>query len=1117
MGLKIIYGKPGSGKSQYCFRQIANQLKEETKIYMITPEQFSFTAETKLMKTVSSGAIMNAEVVTLSRMAYRILNEVGGSAKTQLSKCGKAMLIYDILNKHKGELKFLGKSDENVDLAVRAITELKKHSITIQDLQKETQKIEDTYLQTKLKDITLIYEKFEEQIKGKYIEETTLLEILANSIESTNFVQNSIIYLDEFAGFTKQEYEVIKQFIKLAKQVNITITTDDLNINTNPDIDIFYSNKITIAKIWSMVNENNFEIEKPIHLEKNYRFQTKELKHLSENIKSQKYTIYEEDVENLHLFLAQNPYSEIENMAKQITNLIKKEDRRYKDIAIITKNISEYAPCVRAIFAKYQIPVFIDEKREVTQNIIIQYLLAILEILKQNFSKNSVFNYLKLGFSQIDFDEIFELENYANKWGIKQNKWKKDFCYEIEKEEKKQKIERYNELRKQIIEPLLMLKEKIDSKKTIKHITKCLYEWIQNQNIEETITKKIQELEEKNLLDLAQEYLESYKIILNLLDEMILVLGEEKTTIEQYIRILKIGLRNSQLAKIPGTQDQVIFGDIERSRSHKVKTVFIIGLNDGSFPSVNKEEGFLDDADREKLKQDGIELAKGTKEKLYEDNFNIYKAFTTAQNSIYLSYLSSDKEGKPLRPSMLIHKIKKLYPKLEEKSDLTNKQYVMANKQVVYEALLENIAKLREKKEIDPVWYHLYQYYKRKSHWQEKLANDLQGLNHTNIPQKIQPQSMEKLYGNTLNTSVSRLEKYRSCPFSYYLQYGLKLKEKDELKIHTFQTGTFMHETIDEFFKQVKEQGLELAQIEEEEIYQMVSQIMEKSLQQSKNYIFCSTAKYKLLVGRLKKMVSKALKYIIQTLIYSDFSIEGVEVEFAKKGKYQPIELTLEDGKKVEITGKIDRVDISNGKYVRIIDYKSASKNVDLNEVYAGLQIQLLTYLDAICQEEERKPAGIFYFSLLEQMIKADRKISEEEIEEQIKKNFRMKGLILADVKIIKMNDNTLTHGTSKLVPASITTSGNVNEKWTNGVDEKEFKVLQDYINFIIKQIAKEIWSGKIDLKPYNKNGKTPCEYCEYKVICGFCAKNNKYYYIDKKSKDDILSKMEKDMEKVEK
>lgn len=1113
MGVRIIYGKPGSGKSEYCYKEIAKQLNKEKKIYMITPEQFSFTAETMLMKAVDAKALIHAEVLTLSRMAYRVLNEVGGSTKKYLSKSGKAMLIYSLLNQYKKQLKFLGKSDDNIELCMNTITEFKKHGITIQDLQKETEQIEDIYLKTKLKDMTLIYEKFQEQIKGKYIEETDLLTILDNHIEETDFMQNSIIYLDEFTGFTQQEYQVITKLIKLAEQVNITLCIDDLNINTNPDIDIFYANKVTLAKIWNMINENDLKLEEPVHLQKTYRFKTEELQHLSENMHNHKSTTYKKNVENIELFLAQNPYAEIENIAKKITQLIRMGNNRYQDIAIITKNIEEYASLVRVLFAKYNIPVFIDEKRDVNQNIIIQYILSVLEVIHKNFSTESVFHYLKIGFSEIEEDEIFSLENYCNQWGIKQNKWKTDFVYEKEKEEKRQKVERFNELRKKIVEPLLRVKERMEENKTAENMTKCLYTFLQEQKIEEKIAYKVKELEEKHLIDLANEYITSYQIMIELLDEIVLIFGNDKLTIEQYSKIIKIGLKNSELGKIPGTQDQVIFGDINRSRSHKVKNVFIIGVNDGSFPHVNKEEGFLDDDDREKLKKDGIELAKGTLDRLYEENFNIHKAFTTAENNLYLSYTSSDKEGKSLRPAMIVYKIKKIFPRLQEKSDRISKEYEIANEEVTYEELLQNITKLSQQEEISEIWYDIYAYYQQNQKWKEKLESDLQGLNYTNIPQDIQKENIDKLYGNTLNTSISRLEKYRSCPFSYYLQYGLKLKEKEELKIRNFETGSFMHETIDDFFYKVQEQKLNLAEIEEEQIQTIVSEIIDKNLQATKNLIFRSTAKYITLVKRLKKMVSKALKYIIQTLIYSDFTIEGTEVEFGKKGKYEPIRLTLEEGKKVEIIGKIDRIDTAtgeDGKYIRIIDYKSSSKNIDLNEVYAGLQIQLLTYSDAIIKEEEIMPAGVFYFSLLEQMIKSDKKISDQEIEELIRKNFRMKGLILADVKIIQMNDNQLKTGSSKLVPAAITSSGSVNEKWTNGVNKEEFKILQDYIHYIIKEIAQEIFSGKIEIKPYHKKGKTPCEYCEYKTICGFNTKqnHNNYRYIEQKSKEDILKRM---------
>lgn len=1118
MGLRIIYGKPGSGKSQFCFSEIAKLIDKKESIFIITPEQFSFTAERKLMEAVNKNAVINAEVITLTRMAYRVLSDIGGEIKQSLSKCGKAMLVYSILNKYKKELEFLGKSDENIDLVIRTITEFKKHGITINNLKDEVEKTQNAYLKTKLSDMILLYENFENKIVDNYIDDTDLLTMLAKNLDEVEFIKNSIIYIDEFVGFTHQEYEIIKGLIKYAKQVNITICVDNLNPAINPDTDIYYSNKITLYKLIDLVNENNFKLEEPVFLKDQYRFKTKELKHLANNIYEIQSTKYEENVENIQLFLAKNPYSEIENIAKEIKKLVRDKKIRYKDISIITKNIDTYASLVRAIFKQYEIPVFIDEKRDLNQNIIIQYVLSILEILVKNFSSESVFSYIKLGFCEIDEDEIFKLENYCNKWGIKQNKWKKDFNIEAEDKSKKQEVERLNELRKQIIMPLIELKESIKKEKTAINITKSLYEFIQNQKIEEKVISRISKLEEEKNIDLANEYKSSYQVLIEILDEIVLIFNEEKISLDNYSKILKIGLKNSGLGKIPGTQDQVTFGDVNRSRSHKVQNIFIIGLNDGSFPSINKDEGFFNDLDREELKQDGIELAKGTLEQLYEDNFNIYKAFTTAENQLYLSYVSTDSESKSLRPSMLINKIKKMFPKLIEKSDVINKEYDLFNKEVTYEELIENIDKIRSGESIDKIWYEIYNYYKSQNEWKEKLFEDLEGLRYSNLPNQIKKANIDKLYGNKLNTSVSQLERYRSCPFSYYLQYGLKLKEKEELKIQSFNTGSFMHETIDEFFEYVREEQILLTQIEEDKIKEIVSQIIDKNLNLSKNYIFTATAKYKVLVKRLKRIVSKALKYIIETLIYSDFDIEGTEIEFNKKGKYPPIVLELDNGKKVEITGKIDRIDTADsddGKYLRIIDYKSSSKNIDLNEVYAGLQIQLLTYTDAICKAEDIMPAGVFYFSLLEQMIKADKKVSDEEIENMIRKNFRMKGLILADVKIIKMNDNTLKTGSSKIVPAAITQSGTVNEKWTNGVNKEQFKILQDYIDKTIKDISKEILSGKIDLKPYNKKGKTPCEYCSYKSICGFNTKQNgnQYNYIDKKSKDDLIKMMKQEMD----
>ena len=1006
---------------------------------------------------VGKKAVVNAEVITLSRMAYRVLNEIGGNTKKSLSKCGKAMIIFSILNAHKKDFRFLGKSDENIDLAMRAVTEFKKHGIKPENITEEIEKIDNEYLKTKLKDINLVYEEFENRILNSYIEESDLLTLLLNIIEESDLVKESIIYIDEFAGFTYQEYQIIAKLVQLAKQVTLTICADNLNLNLDPDIDVFYSNKLTLEKVMQMVKDYNLKLEKPIELKEKYRFKNEELKHLETNLYNIKSTVFEQNVENLHLFLAKNQYSEIENVAKNIHSLVKNNGLRYRDISVITKNIETYSSLIKTIFNKYDIPVFIDEKRDLNQNIIVQYFLALLEVLFKNFSNESIFGYIKSGFLYIDEDDIFKLENYCNKWGIKQSKWKKDFTFDIK--DSKEEVENLNNIRKAIINPLLELKEKIQKEKTAKNITVLIYEFIQKNEIEEKIIKKVEELQQENLVDLANEYIESYKNIISILDEIVLIFGDEKLSLDKYFQIFKVGLKNSGLGKIPGTQDQVIVGDVERSRSHKVNTVFIIGINDGVFPSVNTVEGFLNDNDRKILKADNIELAKGTIENLYEENFNIYKSFTTAEERLFLSYASADTEGKSLRASMLILKLKRMYPNLHEDSDITEIQ--------------------------------------------------LEDNNVYDFNPKIDLQSIEKLYGNKLVTSISKLEQYRRCPFSYYLQYGLKLKEKEELKIQSFNTGSFMHDVIDTFFEKAHSENISLPYFLEDEnkIKELVDEIVESKLELSKNAIFTATEKYKILVQRLKRIIAKALKYIIEGLVHSDFEISGTEVEF------KPVTMKLENGKEIEIRGKIDRIDTAedeNGKYVRIIDYKSSAKNIDLNEVYAGLQIQLLTYMDAVCKQEDFIPTGVLYFSLLEQMIKEKNRVDEEELEDKIRKSFKMKGLIIADVQIIKMHDNTLESGSSKYVPAALTASQSINKKWTSGVDKEQFKVLQDYIFKTIKEISKEILEGNIDIKPYNKKGVTQCKYCTYHSICGFNSKyeNACYRYVDNKSNDDILKLM---------
>lgn len=1121
MSLRIIYGKSGTGKSSYIFSEVKEKINEGKKIYIITPEQYSFTAEKKLLETFSNKSVINAEVLTFNRMAYRVASEVGGTATTHISNSGKAMLIYNILCGKKSKLKFLGKSDENIELIIDQITEFKQHGVTVEDLNKMKEETQDNYLKLKIQDMIQVYEEFQKKIENQYIDENDALTNLANQLPEVKIFDNTLIYIDEFVGFTKQEYEIIKQLANAANQVTISVCTDTIEEATSPDGDVFYPNKLTISRLQDMAKEEKISIDKPVYLENNKRFKNKELQHLEENMYAVPYKQYTEKPENITMFLANNQYSEIENVAINILKLVKDKGYRYKDIAVITKSLEVYSNLAKVIFEKYQIPVFIDEKKDLNQNIIVKYLLSILEIFAKNWSYESVLNYVKTGFLDISKQEVFKLENYCQKWGIKNSKWyKSEWNFKDEDNTNKEEIQRLREIRKLIVNPLLELKEQLKGANNVKNITLNLYNFLIKNEIDKKFEEKIEELREFGQTEVATQYETSWKIIMGVLDEIVLVFGEDKVSFDKYMQILKTGLSNSDLGKIPGTQDQVIIGDVDRSRSHKVLAIFIIGLNDGMFPTVHKNEGFFNDEDRQYLKQNGVELARNTLESLYEDNFNIYKAFTTAEEKLFLSYASSNSEGKTLRGSILISKIKKIFPELEENSDIIEKSSEILIENTTFDELLNKLGEYRDTGEIEEKWVEVYNYYKNNVEWKYKLEQAMQALTYTNQPEKISRNNISKMYGDTLKTSVSKLEQYQACHFAYYLKYGLKLSEKDNFKIKPIDTGTFMHNVIDTFFTQIREKMLNVKELSDDQIQELVDEIIDEKLGLNQNFIFTSSPKYKALSNRLKKVVKRSMKYIVESLKNSQFDVLGNEVEFKEGKQYKPIVMKLENGQNVEITGKIDRIDIAkldNDKYVRIIDYKSSAKNIDLNQVYAGLQLQLITYLDAVCKEEDLLPAGVLYFNLIDPVIKSKKSLTDEEIEDKIRKQFKMQGLILADVDVVKMMDTNLESGASDVIPAYIGKDGTLSNTRSSSVNRKQFEYLQKYTTNIIKQISNEILSGNININPYynTKNKKTPCEYCAYKSICNFNASDctNEYNYINNAEKQAVLEMMKEQTE----
>lgn len=1123
MSLQIVYGRSGSGKTSYIFEEISKNISNGRKKYIITPEQFSFTAEKELLKKIkeesNSSAVVTAEVLTFARMAHRVSNEVGGITKSVLSKSGKAMILYSILSNKKNELKFLGKSNSNIELIFTQITELKKHGVSLENLKNLKEQIKDEYLYQKLNDIYIVYQQYEEKISEKYIDESDDLTRLVEQLDKTSIFDDSEIYIDEFVGFTKQEYLIIEKLMKASNKMIITSCSDDIENSISPDVDVFYSNKKTIKNILDIANINNVKILNEIYLQSNKRSKNVELVHLEKNIFNNVYSIYEKEPENIKIFLANNQYSELEHVANNIIKLVRDNKYKYSDISIIVQNIDTYSSLCKAIFSEYKIPIYIDSKKELSDNVLAKFILAVLDIYAKNWSNESIISYLKTGFLQIEENDIFLLEKYIKKWNIRGKKsYKEEWNFHDEKEFGEENIEKINILKKEFVTPLLRLQDELGNTKTAKQISENLYNFLINNNIDIKFENIIESLEEEGKLDIASQYDTSWKIVMDVLDEITMAFEDEKISFENYAQIMKIGFSNSELGTIQMAHDEVTIGDVDRTRSHKVKAVFIVGLNDGSFPSLNKSEGFLNDADRDSIKKYGVELANGTLEQIYEENFNIYKAFTTPEEKLFLSYASSSSEGKSLRQSTIVNKIKKIFPNLKSGSDILNYNIDFESKSYVFNTLLEKIREFYEGEEIEPIWFSIYNIFAADEVWNEKLKNTISLIEKEKTKEKISKENIEKMYGDTLKTSVSRLEQYRSCPFSYFIKYGLKLNEKETFKVEALDTGSFMHEVVDSFFNIIEKENLNIRNLNEDEIDKIVSEIVIKKLKLDKNYIFSINEKYRNLAKRLQKVVATSMKYIVRSISQSSFDVLGHEVEFGENKEFKPIKVSTSSGKTVEITGKIDRIDIAknnDGTYVRIIDYKSSVKNVDLNKVVAGLQIQLLTYLNEMCKVEDFIPAGVLYFDLDNPSISTNKNLTNEEIANEIKKKFRMTGLIVADVNVIKMMDNNLKEntGASEIIPGGLTAKGEIS-KSQNIITKSQFENLNIYMDKIIKEISEEILNGNIEAKPYYNSkvnkGKTPCYYCKYKSICKFepDSENSQYNYIGTLNKDTIIEKI---------
>lgn len=1096
--MKIVYGRSGCGKSYYLMNQIKENIEGAFKgpLLYIVPEQFSLMAEVDLSKTIGKGGIIKAEVVTFKRLCHRIYNEFGFK-KTTLGPSSKVMLLYYLMSKNEGKLKVLKGVDKNsglVSTVCDMISEFKRYNVTPETLKSFNPKTE--YLKMKLDDLIFLYEAFEERINIDFIDKDDEFTKMSELIKNSSIVSGGKIFIDGFDGFTPQELNIIKELEKMA-DVTIALTLDDSDNN------MFLLNKKTFQKL---SKENEVET---ILLDEQKRFNNEELKHLEENYNSTYIKKHDDKTNHISISIENSPYTELENIARTILKKVRDENLRYENMAIVTRNIDGYKNDFKMVFSKYNIPYFFDDKHELSAQPLITLVSMLLDICTKNYSYESVFNYLKTGLSNIeDVNDIDIIENYVLEWGIKGNTWLKEWTWG------KGDLEKINSIRKQIISPIAEFKSNFEKQKTVKDIAKEVYNFLIKINVYGNIQNKVEKLKEKENpseteIEIINTYIQVWNIFIKFLDELVMVLGDEQVSFERFKNILNIGISEQQIGILPTTRDHVIIGDVNRTRNSNIKVLFVIGLNDGVFPMPYNDEGFINDAERNELLDGGVEIAKDTKMLLLEESFNIYKALTTPKDELYLSYPISNNDGTALRPSEVINTVKRIFPNIKIKSSVIEKDSLDSKVNTVNSTiplLLNDIRKLADGKSVNANWQDIYLWFLNNQ--KDKVSYIEDALNYKNTIEYISKENANKLYGKEMNTSVSKLESYANCPFMFYVKYGLNAKERKIYKLDTPDVGIFLHEIIEKFSTYLLERNISFRSLTKEKSDEIVSVIVDNVLRDFKSNIMTSTNKMKQLSIKLKKLIKRVIWTIVLQIKSSEFEVVASEFEFGK-GKEKPaIEIELEEGRKVLLSGKIDRIDVAKteeGKFIRIIDYKSYSKEMKLFNVYSGLEVQLITYMDAV-DELETMPGGILYLKLDNPMIKTTKDMTEEEIEEEIRKSLRMNGMIVANTRLIKAMDTEMLEESQNL---NLKIKGEKTTGKTYVPSEEEFEKLRFHVRKTLREICEEIVKGNIKNQPTKCGGKTPCAYCDYKVICRFDRNlGNEIKYLKEMKKEEVWEQL---------
>ncbi len=1097
MKVQLILGSAGTGKSSFLYRSVCREAAAcpENTYLLIVPEQFTLETQRELVLEQAGNVILNIDVLSFLRLALRVFDELGLKELPVLDDMGKNMVLRRVLSECRDSLHFFRGDSKKLGFLSELkslLSEFEQYGVGEQELEEMIAEAGlRPMLEGKLKDAQKIMKAFREFKREKFLTAEEILVRLTECVGRSEMIRDSVICFDGFTGFTPVQVEALRKIFFCAKEVRVTVTMDRREdpAREGEEFELFSMSQKMISQLRRLAVEtgNEWEIIYPQKGEIPYRFQrAPELAHLEKMLFRYPNRPYEKTPERIALSAAENREEELRQVLKKIKTFVRK-GYRYRDIAVLTGDIAGYAEISSYCFKKEGIPFFMDYKKNILSNPYVEFLRSFLAMFDRGWSYEAVFRHLGNGLLPLTKEEKDRLENYVLATGIRgYASWKKVWEKAYSKEAEEQ-LPELNELRERLIELIAPSAGQIMKKKsTVLDYVLALYEYSRAVCAEKQLRGYERFFRENGEHGLEREYAQVYPKVMELLERMAELLGEEEVSLKEFMELFDAGIAEVKIGLIPPGLDQVIIGDLERTRLNHVKILFFIGLNDGIVPKTGGKGGILSDLEREYLSSRKFELAPTQRQLSYRGQYYLYLALTKPDSYLYLSYCRMNPECEPMRPSYLLHKITALFPGLEKETG--------AGDDLGEFSFLKGLRSFQGWEKQPPLWKALFYHYAGQG--KEQLADFLScafgGGKGGQLPSRV----AKLLYGNDLIGGVTRFEKYAACQYAHFLAYGLRLKERQEFVLRSVDIGNVFHEALRIFGEKASsgEQGWH--GLQEGEAARLADESLEEALGNGSvpgaHALLVSSFRNQHLLKRMKAMMARTAEILVYQVQEGHMEPAGYELNFSRMD-LSSTGFALSETENMKLLGQIDRLDSSAEApfYVRIVDYKTGKKEFSLSDVYYGLQMQLMVYLSAGIEiagkTEERTIAGGYYYRIGDPFIK--KKNPQEEDRRRMLKldgisNGSIEALLRQDKKLVD-NGELVPSMRSDVIPCSISSKGEIDRRLSDVAEEKELAALTGYVQGKLKEIGKGILDGKSERNPYQKSGEdTACLYCSFREMC---------------------------------